>query len=47
MTQTTSNRPHRRGRLFPEFRRSPEDLARLKSEKDARCQRYREVFTLG
>lgn len=44
MTQTTSSRPRRRGRLFPEFTISLEELARRKTEKDARCQRYREVF---
>ncbi len=44
MTQTTSSRPRRRGRLFPEFTIPPEELARRKAEKDARCQRYREVF---
>lgn len=44
MIQTISNRPRRRGRLFPEFTIPPEELARRKAEKDARCQRYREVF---
>ncbi|MFB2919100.1 MULTISPECIES: hypothetical protein [Aerosakkonema] len=44
MTQTTPKRPYRRGRLFPEYTIPPEELARRQAEKDARSQRYREVF---
>lgn len=44
MIKTISNRPRRRGRLFPEFVIPLEELARRKAEKDARCQRYRDVF---
>ncbi|NJK68331.1 MAG: hypothetical protein HC941_19000 [Microcoleus sp. SU_5_3] len=43
MTQTTSC-SGRRGRLFPEFTIPPEELARRTTEKEARRQRYREVF---
>ena len=46
MTQTTPNRPRRRGRLFPEFTIPPEELARQKAEKEARSQRYRQIFAL-
>lgn len=46
MTQTPRKIPRRRGRLFPEFTLPPEELARRKAEKDARCQRYREIFLL-
>ncbi|MFB2938949.1 hypothetical protein ACE1B6_27160 [Aerosakkonemataceae cyanobacterium BLCC-F154] len=45
MTQTNRKIPRRRGRLFPEFTIPPEELARRKAEKDARSQRYREVFS--
>jgi len=44
MTQTTPKIPRRRGRLFPEYTIPPEELARREAEKDARSQRYREVF---
>ncbi|HAG79820.1 MAG TPA: hypothetical protein DCL61_01335 [Cyanobacteria bacterium UBA12227] len=44
MAQTTSSRPRRRGRLFPEYTIPPEELARREAEKKARCQRYREIF---
>lgn len=43
-SQTTSSRRRRRGRLFPEFTIPSEELAKQKAEKQARCQRYREVF---
>lgn len=45
MTQIISNLPHRQGRLFPKFTISPEELVRQKAEKDARRQRYQEIFT--
>lgn len=44
MTQTKSNRPRRRGRLFPEYTIPPEELARRQAERDARCQKARAVF---
>ncbi|MCL1470809.1 hypothetical protein [Argonema antarcticum] len=44
MTQTTPKRPRRRGRLFPEYTIPPEELARRQAEKDARSQRYYEIF---
>ncbi|HAG79822.1 MAG TPA: hypothetical protein DCL61_01345 [Cyanobacteria bacterium UBA12227] len=44
MTQTTSSRPRRRGRLFPEYTIPPEELARREAEKKARCQKARSVF---
>ena len=44
MTQSTSSRPRRRGRLFPEFTLPPEELARRKAEKDERCQRSQAIF---
>ncbi|MBE9225926.1 hypothetical protein IQ264_10865 [Phormidium sp. LEGE 05292] len=44
MTQTPRKIPRRQGRLFPEFTIPPEELARRKAEKDARCQRSRVVF---
>lgn len=44
MTQTTPKIPRRRGRLFPEYTIPAEELARRQAEKDARSQRYREVF---
>ncbi|MDJ0732978.1 MAG: hypothetical protein QNJ47_02660 [Nostocaceae cyanobacterium] len=40
--KSTHNR--RQGRLFPEFTIPPEELARQKTEKNARYQRYREIF---
>lgn len=46
MTQTTPNRPRRRGRLFPEFTIPPEELAKRQAEKEARSQRYRQIFAL-
>lgn len=44
MTQTKTKIKRRQGRLFPEFTLPPEELARLKAEKEARSQRYREIF---
>jgi hypothetical protein len=44
MTQTQPTCPRRRGRLFPEYTIPPEELARRKAEKDARCQKSRVVF---
>jgi len=44
MTQTTSSRPRRQGRLFPEYTIPPEELARRKVEREARCQRSRKFF---
>lgn len=46
MTQITSTPPRRRGRLFPEYTIPPEELARRKAERDARCQKARIVFDL-
>ncbi|MEB3182014.1 MAG: hypothetical protein VKL59_23705 [Nostocaceae cyanobacterium] len=42
----TQSKPVRRrpGRLFPEFTIPPEELARRKAEKEARCQKARSVF---
>ena len=37
-------RPHRQGRLFPEFTIPPEELARRKAERDARCNKARVTF---
>ena len=44
MTQITSTPPRRRGRLFPEYTIPPEELARRKAERDARCQKARSIF---
>jgi hypothetical protein len=46
MIQTTSNRPRRRGRLFPEFTIPSEELARRKAERDQRCQRSQAIFDI-
>ena len=45
MTQIIFNLPHRQGSLFPKPTISPEELVRQKAEKDARRQRYQEIFT--
>lgn len=37
-------RPHRSGRLFPEFTIPPEELARRKAERDARCNKASVTF---
>lgn len=37
-------RPHRPGRLFPEFTMPPEELARRKAERDARYHKTNIVF---
>ncbi len=37
-------RPHRQGRLFPEFTIPPEELARRKTERDARYHKTSIVF---
>lgn len=44
MTQLQPNRTPRRGRLFPEYTISPEELARRKAARDARGQKCRAVF---
>jgi hypothetical protein len=44
MTQTKSTRQGRQGRLFPEYTIPPEELAKRKAQKDARCQKARGFF---
>ncbi|MFE1747043.1 hypothetical protein [Coleofasciculus sp. H7-2] len=44
MTQTKPTRLRRQGRIFPEYTILPEELARQEAEKNARGQRYREIF---
>lgn len=44
MTQISSNRTARRGRIFPEVIIPPEELARRKAEREARYQCCRVVF---
>jgi len=44
MTQAVQKPIRRRGRIFPEYTIAPEELARRKAEREARCQRCREVF---
>lgn len=44
MTQLSSNRAPRRGRIFPERRLSPEEKARRKAEDKAFYQRCRVIF---
>ena len=44
MTQLSSNRTPRRGRIFPEYTIPPEELARRKAELDAFYQRCRAIF---
>ncbi|MBD1904024.1 hypothetical protein NDI37_07785 [Funiculus sociatus GB2-A5] len=44
MTQTKPTRPRGKGRLFPEYTIPPEELAKREAEKNARSQRYREIF---
>ena len=44
MTQLSSNRTARRGRVFPERQLSPEEKARRKAEDEAFYQRCRLIF---
>jgi hypothetical protein len=44
MTKLTPKSPRRRGRIFPDLTLSPEELARLKAENEAKYQRYRAIF---
>ena len=44
MTQIKPTRPRPKGRLFPEYTIAPEELAKQEAEKNARSQRYREIF---
>lgn len=44
MTQLSSNRTARRGRIFPEHNIPPQELARLKAEREVRYQQSRVVF---
>jgi hypothetical protein len=48
MTEVTPirypRRPHRPGRLFPEFTMPSEELARRKVKRDARCDKARVTF---
>jgi hypothetical protein len=44
MTLITSNSSHQQGRLFPKFTIPAEELAKRKAEKNARRQRYQEIF---
>ncbi|GAA6623120.1 hypothetical protein [Scytonema sp. NUACC26] len=44
MTQLSSNRTPRRGRIFPERQLSPEEIARRKEEDEVFAKRCRLVF---
>ncbi|MFH7027753.1 MAG: hypothetical protein ACHBN1_20725 [Heteroscytonema crispum UTEX LB 1556] len=44
MTQLSSNRTPRRGRIFPERQLSPEEKARHKAEDEVFYQRCRIIF---
>jgi hypothetical protein len=44
MTEVKPVRRRRQGRIFPEFTIPPEELARRKAEKNARCQKARRHF---
>ncbi|MGK7877111.1 MAG: hypothetical protein AB4426_28605 [Xenococcaceae cyanobacterium] len=44
MTKVPNKRKPHRGRIFPEYTIPPEELARQKSEQEARGKRYRAVF---
>ena len=44
MSQLSSNRTVRRGRIFPERQLSPEEKARRKAESEAFAQRCRAIF---
>ena len=43
MIHTKQTRP-RQGRLFPEYTIPTDELARREAEKNARVERYREIF---
>ncbi|BCL35605.1 hypothetical protein [Nostoc sp. MS1] len=44
MTNTKPVRRRQPGRIFPEFTLPPEELARRRDERNARCQKARIVF---
>jgi hypothetical protein len=44
MSNTSSKRPARRGRIFPEYTIPPEELAREQAELDTFYQRCRPIF---
>ncbi len=44
MTQLSSNRTARRGRVFPERQLSPEEKAKRQSEDEVFAQRCRVIF---
>ena len=44
MNPTSSQRPARRGRIFPEYTIPPEELARRQAELDAFYKRCRPIF---
>jgi hypothetical protein len=44
MTQSSSQKTVRRGRIFPEIQWTPEEKARYKAEKDARFGRCKAIF---
>lgn len=44
MTLITSSSSHQQSRLFPKFTIPAEELAKHKAEKNARRQRYQEIF---
>lgn len=44
MSNISSKRPARRGRLFPEYTIPPEELARRKAENEAFYRRCRPIF---
>lgn len=44
MTNTKPARRRQPGRIFPEFTLPPEELARRRDERNARCQKARIVF---
>ena len=44
MTQLSSNKKARRGRIFPEYTIPPEELARRKAEREERYQSSSKIF---
>ncbi|WP_207714159.1 hypothetical protein [Scytonema sp. UIC 10036] len=44
MTQLSSNRTSRRGRVFPERKLSPEEIAKHQAEDEAFAQRCRQIY---
>ena len=44
MTELSSNKKARRGRIFPEYTIPPEELARRKAEREERYQSSSKIF---